>query len=242
MDINEMFSLVARRWKVIVASVILAVLGAVALSILATPQYQSSAGLFVTTQAGATRDPYALSLLAGQRVKSYAELATSQQVLSAVAKRADVKDDVEDLRDKIDVTAVPETVVIRVTSTDDTAKGAQTLTKAASTEVSRYLSALEKDGKSKTGLEVRVSDPASLPESQSSPRTTLNMAVAGLLGLLIGLAMAILVDRRTARTERVEAPLDDGGAAGAEEEVSAEGAERGSPTADEGRVPATAGK
>ena len=209
MDINELLTLVGRRWKLIIGCVVLALLGATALSVLVTPQYQSSARLFLTAERNAPRDPYSLNLLAGLRVRSYAELATSEPVLRAVAKRPDIKADVAQLREQIDATAVPDTVIIELVATDDSAKDAQKLARAASVEVSKYLSQLEETGKSASGLEVRVSDPATLPAAPTSPRTLLNLMVAGLLGLLVGLALAVLADRRARAEDEDDEPTDE---------------------------------
>jgi capsular polysaccharide biosynthesis protein len=132
-------------------------------------------------------------------VKTYAELATSQPVLRAIAERQGRGADVKELRDQITVTVVPETFVLSVVATDDSARSAQTLARIASKEVSSYLTGLEKRGTSPSGLEIRVSDPASLPDSPTSPRTTLNLLIAGLLGLLVGLSLAVLAEHRSAR-------------------------------------------
>ncbi|MDF2829621.1 MAG: ywqD, partial [Mycobacterium sp.] len=67
-------------WLVLVAVLVGAGVG-YATTLFSTPEYQSTARLFVTTQSGTSvGDAYQNNLFSQERVVSYAGLATSEQV------------------------------------------------------------------------------------------------------------------------------------------------------------------
>jgi receptor protein-tyrosine kinase len=196
MTVHELAVMVSRRWKLILGTVVLFALVAGVVSFLATPTYQSTARLFVTADVHGATDSYAASLFSQGRVKSYAALATSEPVMRKVIRRLDLDESTSEVADRIDSTVVTDTVLIELTASGDSARSAQRLAAAEADELSRYLGTVETASTRKqTGIKATVTDPASRPEAPVAPRTSLNLVVAVLLGLLVGTGVAVVLER-----------------------------------------------
>src|SRR4028118_71656 len=80
MELRDYMRIVTRRWKLIVGCMLLALAAATFLTMRATPQYASTAGLFVSTPSGGTSDAYQGGLFSQQRVASYADLISGEDL------------------------------------------------------------------------------------------------------------------------------------------------------------------
>ncbi len=76
-----------------------------------TPQYASSAQLFVSTSPSDTADAYQGSLFASQRVTSYADLVGSRELANGSPTRW-ARDPAAELVGTVEATVVPETVIL----------------------------------------------------------------------------------------------------------------------------------
>ena len=208
MNLRDLLRMLQRRWLTIVAFTLLGLLGSAALTFTQTPQYQSSTRIFVATASdGSIDQAYVSSFYALQRVKSYAELATSREVMQRVIVELNLNTTPTRLASRISSTVQPETVIIQTTVTDSSAGVAQQIAKAHSEILTQYLGELESPDKGSSTVKATIVDPASYDASQVSPRVALNLATGILLGLLIGVALAIareLLDNRIATSEDVE--------------------------------------
>ena len=85
LEIHDYLRILRYRW-LLVAIVTLAAVGvAVLLTLSMTPQYKSTARLFISTQSDTT-DAYQGSLFSQQRVKSYADLLTGGEIHAGSSK------------------------------------------------------------------------------------------------------------------------------------------------------------
>lgn len=158
-----------------------------------TPQYESKARLFVSTSPSGTGDAYTGSLFSAQRVTSYADLVSGQELSRRVIDELGLDMEPTDLAEKISAIVVPETVVMEITVTDPSPELAQRLTAAVSEELTGFVAELETPpGKSNAPIKATVVDTASLPTVPVSPQPLRNLGLATILGLLIGLGAAVL--------------------------------------------------
>src|SRR3546814_9363570 len=96
-----------------------------------TPQYQSTATLFVATQNGTTAtEAYQNNLFSTDRVNSYASLATSEQVAARAVDQLKAPISAGELREKISAVAGPQTVLLSVSVTDPDPAQAQSYANA----------------------------------------------------------------------------------------------------------------
>jgi capsular exopolysaccharide synthesis family protein len=192
-DLKDLVRTARRRWLTIAAFVLLALVAAGVLSSRMTPEYASHARVFISNDIQDSQDAYAASLFSAQRVKSYADLADSRGMMLQVIKDLDLKDTAEDLAGKVSASVIPDTVIIAIEVRDVSPHGARQIAQSDADNLARYLTELETpQGKTTSPIKATVVDPADLDLSQVSPHTGLNLGVAGILGLVLGLGVALL--------------------------------------------------
>lgn len=97
MDLRDYLRIARRRWMTIVIVTLLA-LGAAALLILrTTPQYASTARLFISTPESNTDQAYSGGLFSQARVTSYADLLTGEEISRRVVDRLNLDESPRDL-------------------------------------------------------------------------------------------------------------------------------------------------
>ena len=212
MDFKELLRVARRRWLTIVVFFLLALLAAGALTYSQTPQYQSKARIFIATDSsGNSIEALQSSVYATQRVQSYAELATSRELMQRVIARLNLNLTPNQLSGKVSAAVAPNTVIIDITVTDPRADVAQQIAKAESEELTAYLTDLETPPGKTAPIKASVVDPASYNGSPVSPKPLLNLVVAALVGLLVGFGAAVIrdiLDNTVSSAKDVEAAVD----------------------------------
>ena len=152
-----------------------------------TSQAQILLGLDID---GSDIDPQTANLYLKDRVATYAELVTADEVITSVADSAGLRP--EALRERVVVTIVPETVVLEVSVTGGTTEEAVELTQAVSSRFRTQVSALNvKTGGPKI-LPAQLSrpQPATAPDQLHGPML---VGVSALVGLVIGVLLALVL-------------------------------------------------
>ncbi len=191
MELQDYMSVVRKRWRLIVV-VCLAVIGlAAAVTLTQTKVYESTTQFFVSTSGG--NDSVALlqgNTFTQQRVKSYAQLLTTPRILEPVSEATGVTGDISG---DITATTPPDTVIIEVAVRNADPAKARDIAQAISEEFPAAVGQLESpaDGKP-SPVKVTVVQPPTTPEGPVSPKPTRNLALGAVLGLLLGLAAAVL--------------------------------------------------
>ena len=194
MELRDYLRVIRRRWRLIAACLIVVVAVAGLVTYRTTPQYESKARLFVSTTDPSTSDAYQGSLFSQQRVSSYADLASGRELASRVIKDLGEKGlTPEDLSGRITATVVPDTVILEIAATDPNAERAQKIAMYTSQELRDFVSELETPpGRTHAPIKATIVDAADRPTSPVSPQPVRNMGLAVVLGLLLGLGVAVL--------------------------------------------------
>ena len=187
-------------WVPLLIGALLGLIGGAALSLTAHPGYESTGTAFVVFSFPPEEpDPFSGSQFVRQRIESYAQLGQSPEVLQAVA------DDVggftgAELADHVTVSAVPGTVLLRVTVRDSDQVTSVKIANSVMSNLDDAVVAVESGGSgavSPIGL-VRVQPAISGPAS-----TTFGDVVKPLggvaVGTLLGAAFGWALARRTPR-------------------------------------------
>jgi len=211
-DFKELLRMAQRRWLTIVVFFLLSLLGAGALTYSQTPQYESKARVFISTDtSGNSIEAFQASNYATQRVQSYAALATSRELMQRVISRLNLNLTPNQLAGKISSEVGAGTVIILLTVTDPDPAVAQQIAKAESEELTDYLTDLETPPGKTSPVKASVVDPASYNAAAVSPNVALNLVAAGLIGLLIGFGTAVvrdLLDNTVSSTKDIEGTID----------------------------------
>lgn len=193
MELRDYLRILRRRWPLIVVCLVMTVGAAAVITAQMTPQYRSTAQLFVSTSADTSSDAYQGGLFSTQRVASYADLVRGKELAQRVidAERLDLTP--TELSDKVTASAVPETVLLVISVTDPDPATAQQLTQTYSEQLARLVSDLETPpGQMTPVLKATIVDSANLPTGAVSPQPVRNLLLAAALGLLLGFGIAAL--------------------------------------------------
>ncbi len=212
MDLRDYLRIIRRRWRIITASVVLTVATAVTLTFTATPQYASTARMFVSTPQSDSAAAYQGGLFSQQRVASYADLISGEDIAQRVVDDLGIDTDPGVLADQVSATVVPETVILDITVTDANPQRAQTLAQSYAERLADYVAELETPpGKIEAPIKLTVTDSASLPSAPVSPQPARNIGLALVLGLLLGVGLAVLretLDRTVTSPETLAEATD----------------------------------
>lgn len=211
MELRDFLRVLRRRWRIVVALVVLSTTTAVTLTALSTRVYQADAQVFVSLQdsgGGTTSGAYQGNLFSQERVKSYAKIANSPKVTGAVVDQLDLDLTPAQVASKITATAPADTVLVDLVVRDPSPIRARDIANAVSTQFAKVVSDLERPPSGRTSpVSVTVVRPAELPVTPVAPRSAINIALGLLLGVAIGVAVAVLretLDTTIKSTEDVQ--------------------------------------
>jgi capsular exopolysaccharide synthesis family protein len=213
MDFLDYMRVVRAHWRGF-AAIVVVCLAAAALFTLSQPKvYAADASGFVTS--GKATDGAMASVndsLAKSRAASYVDIASSRAVADLVIDALDLGETPSSLIGQISVEQPEDTVLIKITARAPSPIRAQQLADAwvaalaeRVADLEGLVSESEDDGSGV--LRIEAIEAAALPSAPVSPRPPINIAVGGLLGLLLGTAYAAvrsMVDRRLRNPELVE--------------------------------------
>lgn len=194
MEIGDYLQVVRRRWRPILLILLLSIGGAALFTVLAEPRYRSDVTFFVSTAGDDTSSAYTGGLFSEQRVQSYSNLVTGPTTASEIAKVVPGLK-ASDLADGITASAVPDTVLLTVSATADSAARALAVAQGIATVFPGVVTALETPTDGGTSpVKVSVAEQPRLASSPFSPRPLRNLGLAAVLGLLLGVGLAVLRD------------------------------------------------
>lgn len=188
-QLKTYLDILRRRWLLIIA---LAVVGAAAgfgFSKLQEPVFRSSAKLYVMP----TRPDYGNILFIQNVVRQYGQLIVADRFLKGVSEGLKLDLPVEEMRRRVTASGNVENLVILLDVDDTDAGRARAIARQLTQDFIR-----DQDGRMKTvdpanRIDVRAYDDPT-PAGLFRPQTRVNAIAAGFLGLLVGLALALLLE------------------------------------------------
>jgi capsular exopolysaccharide synthesis family protein len=194
LDLRDYFRILVKRWRLLLIPTLLCVAAGVGTTVAATPIYQASAQLFISVQAGTDVTSLAQGNSFSQgRVPSYAEIVTSPSVTRAVVDQLKLDITPEQLAGQITAEVPPSTVLINLSVTDTQAKRAADIANAVAKRFATVVEELERPvGTGRTPVKLSVTQPARSPDSPVAPKPAQNISLAFLLGLSLGVGLAVL--------------------------------------------------
>jgi capsular polysaccharide biosynthesis protein len=190
-DLRELFGIVLKRVRVIalVALISLFLSGVVTFFIL-TPVYETSTTLMVSRaqEITDTHLQYQDILISHRLVNTYREITTSNRVLYRVIDLLEIEMTADQIRNMVSVTALRDTEIIEISVENADKDFAVNLANSiARVFMEEVVEIMRIDN-------VQIIDQAGLPEAPVRPRPLMNIALAGVLGLMIGLGLVFLIE------------------------------------------------
>lgn len=195
MDLKDYLRVLRRGWLLIAITTVLTVAVAAAFTFTATPQYQSTARLFISTPTVGDSQLLSGGQFSQQRVASYATLIQGDEVARRVVDRLDLPESPAALSQKISTRVEANTVVLSISLDDPSAERAQLLTQEVADVFSEYVEEIETPpGQADSPVRASIVDRPTLPAGPISPQPARNLALGLVLGLLLGAGLAVLRD------------------------------------------------
>ncbi|KXC05336.1 MULTISPECIES: polysaccharide biosynthesis tyrosine autokinase [Microbacterium] len=207
MELSDYIRILRKNWLVIVVLTLLGLGAAAGYSLTRTPIYESSSTVFVSTQtAGTAAELQQGSNFTQARINTYVGLVSTPVVLNPVIADLGLAVTAESLAGRVKASATLNSTLITISVSDPDAVQSAKLANAIAASLASAVPQLEPEtaaGGSPVRLS-RVSDaqPALKP---SSPNVPLNLALGTLIGLALGIGVAVL---RTTLDNRVRTPRD----------------------------------
>ena len=180
---------------------------AAAYSLTRTPEYEAQSTVFVSSQAGDTiAELQQGSSFTQSRVTTYTNLVSTPIVMNPVIAELGLGMTASELADQVSASSPLNTTLITITVTDpDPVRGAE-IANALGASLTSAVETIEtpKGADTSPVRLTRVKD-ALPPLTPSSPNVPLNLALGALVGLAIGIGIAVL---RAVLDTRVRTPRD----------------------------------
>ena len=192
----ELLRILRRRLWIIALAVVLCLSAAVGLTLLQTPRYEASIKVLVgQTLADEQPSSNLGSDVQGlvQLTRTVAEAINSRPVAEAVIDRLDLRMTLERFFENLTVEQIPETQFVRVSYTDPDPQRAQRVANAVGEEFADQISDLRP---SANAITATVWEQAVVPNEPVSPDPLRYGLLALVLGLAMGLGLALLLEYR----------------------------------------------
>jgi capsular exopolysaccharide synthesis family protein len=194
LEFRDFLSAIRNGWIWIAVVTIVAVGASAALTLLKTPEFESSSKVFVSTQSAASvSDLTQGNTFTQQVVQSYTDIVTTHIVLGPVIAELGLDMSETELASKVQASAALNTVVIAITATDPSARRSSMIANAVSSSFTDAVAELSpKTASGDAPVKVTVVQRASAPSKPSTPNVPVNLLLGLLIGLAIGIGLAFL--------------------------------------------------
>ena len=190
-DLREYFAIIKKRfWIIALLAIISALFSGVISFFMLNPVYEAKSTLIVNADKQAeTQIVTGDQITVTQKLAvTYGEIIKSRAVLEDVIKNLKLNDEYEDLVKSVTVSPVQDTQIISISVQDTNKEKARDI----ANEIPKVF---KKEAKRITKAnDIQVIDKAILPQNPIKPNKMMNMAIAAVLGAMIGLFVVFLIE------------------------------------------------
>lgn len=197
MELRDYVRILHKSWVLIVATTLLGIAAAAVVSLTTKPSYEAHTQLYVSVRSESQGSGELVqgSTFARQSVQSYVSIVSTESVLAPVIEKLGLDETVSELAERVTASTPLNTSLIDITvaGTDpvETAEITNAIGASFIYLVQDDLEAVEGDP-SASPVKLKTVQSASVPEGPVSPRVTLNLALGALVGLALGVGIAVL--------------------------------------------------
>lgn len=194
MNLQDCLRAFRRRWVTILIVLVTTLLATVATTLLMTPRYSATARMFFAVQGGESVTDLAQgSNFAEKQMTSYIEVATSPLVLAPVISQLKLDLTIDQLANSITATVPANTVILELQATATDRQRAADTANAVAAQMSKVITALSPPRSDGTEpVRSTILAEARVPENAATPNLLLNLGLGSVLGLLLGVLVAVV--------------------------------------------------
>ena len=206
-SISEIIDAVKKRWKIIALCTLIAtfVSGIFTFFIIA-PTYEASTKVFIGKEESSVENYNYNDITMYQKLlKTYSELIKTKDLINRSITNSEYELDVEDVLNNVSVTTVADTQMIQIAYKSTSPNIAKNMLENITNEFITTAQELVPNGN------VRVLETVELPEEPVAPNKKMNIAIAFILGMMVGLGIVFLLeylDNTYKNKEQLEKDLD----------------------------------
>ncbi|MFA5524148.1 MAG: Wzz/FepE/Etk N-terminal domain-containing protein [Tissierellales bacterium] len=192
-ELRELFYIILRKfWIIVLVTILSLVTSGVVSYFVLDSEYETFTTLMLikpNTSIGANETIQYNDVLLNQKlVATYGEIVKSRIVSSEVIENLGLEMTPEQLKNKVEVSLVKDTEIIKIVVSDNNPELATTI-------ANEIASVFRKNVVEFMKIEnVKVIDKAEVPTRPIKPRPMLNMAIAGVLGIMLSVFLVFLLD------------------------------------------------
>lgn len=198
MELIDFVRMLRRRWAWLALPVLLAWLAGVVLGFTTPKVYEATAQAFVSNNVEDAKSSEAQSgsQYVFDRMDSYALLVSTKAVAEGVIASLKLDMTPSTLSSHVKASVTPDTIVLRVTASDDDPKRAAAIANATVAELGKYIEQVEtaKPGAS-SFVRVSIVGPASAPSLPGGSSPLVRVISFILVGFALGIGLASLRDQ-----------------------------------------------
>jgi len=214
-ELRDYIRILRKSWVLIAVLLFVGIGAGSGYSILQIPKYSSSAKVFVSTSGGSTVSELQQgNTFTQQRVKTYADLATTPIVLLPVIAELGLDVSSSELAGMITASAPLDTTLIDISVTNVDAALAAQIATSVSESLTLAVERIEtpaNDAANVSPVKLTLVQHAEVPQTPVSPNIPLNIALGALVGIALGVGLAVLretLDNRIRNERDVELITD----------------------------------
>lgn len=194
MELGDYLRILRRNWITIVACMTLGLMVGAAWSLTIPSTYTAQTKLFVAIQSSGTVSELQQGNTFSQaRVQSYVETVSTPVVLQPAIDALGLQVSPAELSKSVRATSDPNTVIISITAVDTSPVQAAAIAQAVGNSLVSVIRELESPAQGGTSpVKLSVVTPATAPTEQSSPNVRLYIALGAVVGLALGVCIALL--------------------------------------------------
>ena len=189
-DLKEIFQMLHKRWLMIASTTVVAILVSFIVSFFVlTPIYQTSTTLMVSYKQNQESIMTYNDLQTSQKlVATYSEIVKSERIADLVIEQLNLDLTAADLNDKVSVSQVSSTEILKISVNDADPELAALIANTIS-------SVFQKEINKMMEIEnVSTIDVAKVPDSPIKPNKMMNIAIAGVLGMMISVGLVFVLE------------------------------------------------
>lgn len=206
-SISEIIDAVKKRWKIIVLTTVLAtVVSGIFSFFIISPTYEASTKIFIGKE-GAESEGYNSSDVSMYQnlIKTYSELIKTKDLVNKAIDNSQYDLSVNNVLNGITVNTLTGTQILQISYQSKSPSIAKNILESITNEFITKAEELVPNGN------VKILESVELPKNPVAPNKTMNIAIAFILGMMVGFGIVFLLeylDNTYKNKEQLEKDLD----------------------------------